>query len=383
MLIMKLLRKLHSKIKNRKMNIHAEIEGIEYKLIMPNELKEINIVDFNINTMPSCCIIKSEKYNFAISKWVSPKRTRSYPFERVYNTLSVSKKFTVIPIIKDEGSKGDRDFIQWDTISLMSLLDVYVIFAYYHKAEKRSTRENKITNQEFDNEYVLSKIEEIGNYHSSALHWNLKEIKECLPFLIDKVKHNYSQISKQLGVSFHGVSGIDRFLKQFEEGVNNFMETSRDKAKGAQHREHLTIQPKEVLSTATKATITIKNYLGGLYYLTTDEIDIIDNNLYLIEAKHSENSKLPSIGDIKDGLLKMILYCNLTKVFIGDIPFNVIPNLKLTSTSITSKFNSTDSDNEKEIFFKVNQFNKNQIEIIESLLSESKINNFKITIQGV
>lgn len=100
------------------MNIHAEIEGIEYKLIMPNELNEINMVDFDINKMPSCCIIKSEKYNFAISKWVSPKRTRSYPFERVYNTLSVSKKFTVIPIIKDEGSKGDRDFIQWDTISL-------------------------------------------------------------------------------------------------------------------------------------------------------------------------------------------------------------------------------------------------------------------------
>lgn len=73
------------------MNINAEIEGIEYKLIMPNDLKEINIDDFDINTMPSCCIIKSDKYNFAISKWVSPKRTRSYPFERVYNTLSVSK----------------------------------------------------------------------------------------------------------------------------------------------------------------------------------------------------------------------------------------------------------------------------------------------------
>ncbi len=364
------------------MNINAEIEGIEYKLIMPNDLKEINIVDFDINTIPSCCIIKGEKYNFAISKWVSPKRTRSYPFERVYNTLCVSKKFTVIPIIKDEGSKGDRDFIQWDTISLMSLLDVYVIFAYYYKAKKHPTRNNKITNQKFDNEYILTKIDEIGNYHSSALHWNLKEIKDCLPFLVDKVKHNYSQISKQLDVSFHGVSGIDKFKNQFEVGFNNFMETSRDKAKGAQHREHLTIQPKELLTTATKATITIKNYLGGLYYLTTDEIDIQGNKLYLIEGKHSANSKLPSIGDIKDGLLKMILYCNLTNIFIGDISFKVVPTLKLTSSNLSGMLTSNDSERERHLFFNNNQFNNSQIELVESLLKESTINNFEIIIQG-
>ncbi|OJV40492.1 MAG: hypothetical protein BGO29_10265 [Bacteroidales bacterium 36-12] len=364
------------------MNIHAEIEGIEYKLIMSNELKEINIVDFDINTMPSCCIIKSRKYNFAISKWVSPKRTRSYPFERVYNTLSVSKKITVIPIIKDEGSKGDRDFIQWDTISLMSLLDVYVIFAYYHKAEKHSTRENKITNQKFDNEYVLSKIEEIGNYHSSALHWNLKEIKDCLPFLIDKVKQYYSNINKQLGVSFHSSSGIDKFRKQFEDGFNKFMETSRNKAKEAQHREQMTIQPREVLTTATKATITIKNYLGGLYYLTTDEIAIKDEILYLIEGKHSTNSQLPSLGDIKDGLLKMILYCNLTNVLIENINYTVVPILKLTSNHITGKLTSSDSDDNYKLFFKNNTFNNSQIEILNTLFKESQLNNFEIIIQG-
>ena len=55
---------------------------------------------------------------------------------REYNTLSNGKKITVIPVVKDEGFDGDRDFIQWDTISLMSLLDVYVILAYYSVAEK-------------------------------------------------------------------------------------------------------------------------------------------------------------------------------------------------------------------------------------------------------
>jgi hypothetical protein len=364
------------------MNIFAEIEGIEYEIKMPTKLKEINFSDFDINKIPAYSLIKGEKFNFAISKWVSPKRTRSYPFERVYNTLSITKKFTVIPIIKDEGAKGDRDFVQWDTASLMSLLDVYVIFAYYHKAEKHKTRPNKITNQEFDNNYVLQKISEIGSYHSSALHWNLKEIKECLPDLIDKVKHYYSEISKQYDVKFHNETGIERFQKQFENGVKTFMKTSRDKAKEAQHREQLTIQPKEILTTATKATITIKNYLGGLYYLTTDEIEIQDDKLYLIEGKHSKNAKLPSIGDIKDGLLKMILYCNLSNVKIENKSFTAVSTLKLTSSKLTGAFRTGDTEQQKNNFISQNELNNKQIDLINSLLAESKINKFEIIIQG-
>ena len=167
------------------------------------------------------------------------------------------KRITVIPIIKDEGYKGDRDFIQWDTISLMSLLDVYVILAYYEEADKHPTRVNKITNQKFNNHYILSKIAEISHYHSSALHWNLKEIKDSFPSLIDLVKTSHRKISKKLAVIFHNEEGINRFMSQFENDVEEFMKTSRDKAKKAQYREINTVQPKEALSTLTKATITI------------------------------------------------------------------------------------------------------------------------------
>jgi hypothetical protein len=364
------------------MNIIAEIVGIKYKLELPVELEEIDFKDFNINSMPASCLIKNDKSYFAISKWVSPKRTRSYPFERVYNTLAVSKKFTVIPVIKDEGLEGDRDFIQWDTVSLMSLLDVYVIFAYYSKADKHNTRYNKITNQQFDNDYVINKINEISSYHSSALHWNLKEIQESFPDLIEKVKNYYSKIGRELNVKFHSESGIEKFQRQFEDGVKEFMENSRRKAKEAQHREQLTIQPKEVLSSATKATITIKNYLGGLYYLTTDEILIENKKLYLIEGKHSKNSILPSIGDIKDGLLKMILYCNLSDVKINKDKYSVIPTLKLTSNLLKGICNSKDNIHVLEKFINANQFNSKQVELINSLFSESSANNFEIIIQG-
>ena len=71
---------------------------------------------------------------------------------------------------------------------------------------------------------------------------------------------------------------------KFIEGLDEFMNASRLRAQDAQNREFKTIQPKEYLSTSTKATITIKNFLGGLYYLTTDEVEIKEGILYLIEG---------------------------------------------------------------------------------------------------
>ncbi len=363
------------------MQITAKITGIEYQIKLANKLKVFKLKDFDINKFPASCIVKDGNFSFGLSKWVSPKRTRSYPYERVYNTLESSKRITVIPIIKDEGHKGDRDFIQWDTVSLMSLLDVFVIFAYYSEAEKHLTRENKITNQRFDNELIKKKIKEIRNYHSSALHWNLKEIENTFPELIQKAKSAYQKLGKQFDVEFHSEQGIDRFANQFIDGVKNFMETSRQKAKEAQNREIQTIQPKEALSTLTKAKITIENYLGGKYYFTTDEINIENDRVYLIEGKHSKKALLPSVGDIKDGLLKMILYTNLKDVFINNKKYQPIPVIKLTSTKLKGNISSIDCLGKKKDYISKNKFSKNQKEIITNLFIEANQNEFLVTIE--
>lgn len=304
--------------------------GLKYLPTLSEELKTININNFDINNAPSACKVIDGDYSYAISKWVSPKRTRSYPYERVYNTLASSKRITVIPVVKDEGADGDRDFLQWDTVSLMSLLDVFVIFAYYDKAEENPRLAKKITNQKFDNGYVVSKIKEIEQYHSSALHWNLKELQN-ISAIIEKVKVGYELIYKQTGIPMHSIIGLDKFGTKIGSNVEQFISFSREKAEAAQAREVATIQPKEKLSTSTKAPITITNYLGGQYYFTLDEVEIIDNQVYLIEAKHSKNSSLPSIGDVKDGLLKMILYSNLEDVKVDGISVLHQAILKLTS----------------------------------------------------
>ena len=362
------------------MEITAQlVEGIKYKPYLKCDLPEISLEDFNVNSAKSSCVISDLQNRFSISKWVSPKRTRSYPYERVYNTFSVSKRITVIPLVKDEGATGDRDFLQWDTISLMSLLDVYVVLAYYETAEKHRTRADKITNQKFNNEFVLSKVNEIANYHSSALHWNLRELKS-LSKILEKAREAYRAIALRTNVRFHNERGLDVFTANISGNLSVFMESSRQKAQLAQDREFLTIQPKEILATSSKAKITITNYLGGQYFFTVDEILIEDKNLFLIESKHSKSGKLPSIGDIKDGLLKMMIYTNLENVSIGKDLFVSLPILRLTSEKIEGEIFSNSAEDRQKQFFRVNNFNMRQTKLMESLFMEAKENNFIVSL---
>ena len=90
------------------MNITGQITGIKYVPLLGEPLSECDFDQFDINDAPSACIVRDGKYTFALSKWVLPKRSRSYPFERVYNTLNHSKKITVIPVVKDEGRRTLR-----------------------------------------------------------------------------------------------------------------------------------------------------------------------------------------------------------------------------------------------------------------------------------
>jgi hypothetical protein len=365
------------------MNIYGKITGIKYTPLLIEPLKEISFDAFEVNTVPTSCIVKDGNYTFAVSRWVSSKRTRSYPFERVYNTLNVAKKITVIPVVKDEGANGDRDYLQWDTVSLMSLLDVFVIFAYYDKAEinKRNPQKLKITNQQFNNKFVKTKIKEIEQYHSSALHWNLNELKTKLHSIVDFAADAYQKIEQKTGIKLHRQDGLENFKTTIGNDISDFMRFSRDKSQQAQSREIVTVQPKERLQSQTKSTITIENYLGGQYFLTADEIKITHKELHLIESKYSKNSKLPSIGDIKDGLLKMILFSNLSNVFIDGQSVKCKAILALTSTKIKGQIYSSDTKDNINAFIVENKFNTKQSKQIQSLFEEASNNNFIVQIQ--
>jgi hypothetical protein len=303
--------------------------------------------------------------SIAVSTWVSPKRTRSYPYARVYNTLSHSgKKVTIIPFVKDEGLAGDRDFIQWDTISLMSLLDIHVIIAYYSKAEKNILYANKITHQKFDAEFIYSQIYRLLSYQSSALHWNIEQIN-TITDSAELSKSHYVTISQETGVALHAMRGIDKRIKMITNSKDDFMLMSRGLSQSAQKREIQTIQPKEYITKGLKARLNITNYLGGIYYLTSDEVAISGTHVYIIEGKHTKSGTIPSLDDIKDGLLKMILYTNLKDIVINRKTYIPIPVLKLTSGTLSGKAEPDDYSAKKQI---------------DTLLEEAKLNNFKVSL---
>jgi hypothetical protein len=349
------------------MGLSAKISGIKYKPFLCRQLNTYSIKDLNkALSREGTFILNIDKNQIAISWWVSPKRTRSYPYARVYDSLGFSgKKATIIPLIKDEGVEGDRDFLQWDTISLMSLLGVYVIIAYYIDAEpslREKYKTTKITKQKFDIQYIKQEVENLLTYQSDALHWNLSQIDK-INKIGEKALKAYNEISKKLKIKLHSVTSAEKRIKKISKSKEIFMELSRDLAKKAQKRESLTIQPKEKL-TGKKSIITIRNYLGGNYFFTVDEVRVEGEKIYLIEGKHTKRANFPSLEDIKDGLLKMILFTNLKGVKINSEKCTSIPILKLTT----------------EKGFKIENLNKSQMEILKLLEKEAQINGFKIEI---
>jgi hypothetical protein len=347
--------------KMMKVDVFAEVKGIKYKPILCRKLDVFSFNDLNIALQKKASFkLKVNGSEIAVSWWVSPKRTRSYPYARVYDTLGFAgKKVTIIPIMKDEGKKGDRDFLEWDTVSLMSLLGVYVIISYYADAS-RSPKNNKITNQRFDVVHVKNEINKLIYYQSDALHWNLSQLDNAGEIGRLALQH-YMDISRRLGVEMHSWESAEERIKQMLKGKETFMKLSRELAEKAQKRERITKQPKEHL-TGIKATLTVKNYLGGFYYFTCDEVEIHGNDLYLIEGKHSAKKELPSLGDIKDGLLRMILFTNLENVQIEGKNYNPIPILKLTTAKD----------------FDIAHLEK--LEIIDLLRNEAKTNGFRLLI---
>lgn len=120
----------------------------------------------------------------------------------------------------------------------------------------------------------------------------------------------------------------------------------------------------------------IENYLGGQYFFTIDDVFLRNNILYLCESKHSKNALLPSSDDVKDALLKLMLYNNIDSIKECE-KFKII--LRLTSTLKDSIILPNDN---LANFLDKNNFTSAQKEMLNALNLESKKNNFEIWINN-
>ena len=90
---------------------------------------------------------------------------------------------------------------------------------------------------------------------------------------------------------------------------------------------------------------------------------------------------MPSKGDIKDGLLKMILYSNLTDVKANNKKMKSCPILLLTSSHLMGSVSSLDAKNKQNKYFEKNKLSSSQKAMIETVMSEATKNNFIIKLQ--
>lgn len=276
--------------------------------------------------------------SIGFSTWVSPKRTRSYPFARLYNIYHLPKRITVIPIIKDEGIGGDCDRINAITLSWMNLANVFIILAYYNKA--RIGKDNKITKQQFDSNHVRAYVREIWDYQQTALHWNTMHFQRDYRDIFLKAVQSYETISEQLGVTLHNSNDHLKALSKYSENnqfkLELFRKKSLEASRLAMINESVTQHRHEFLQEGAKGLFTLKNYLGGEYHLTADEIYFVGDEVIIQESKNATRGKLPKLSDIQDGLFKLILFANLDELILNNVSRSFRVRLKLTGPLLST-----------------------------------------------
>jgi len=356
------------------------IKDVQYRANLVGNLVACDFAEFDINKVISSGIINLENGQLAYSKWTSPKRTRTYPFARLYNTYNFPKILTVIPIMKDEGIDGDLDKIQYSTISWMNLLNVYIVLTYYADADKsrKSGQENrsKLARQKLDAELVTTQINEISIYKQSALHWNRSLFESHFTNIYEKAIDAYERISYKTGVLVHPRKTKLEYLGIIKQDYQKFQDISLKGSQGAALRESKTKHLKEYLQNDGKCIFLIENYLGGVYHLTADEV-LLEKGMYIIqESKNSTQNFLPALSDIKDGLFKLILFANLDLLKIKDRKVDFSTRLKLTGYKVEGTIQFPCTEKEFNDFTQANKsrYTKGQLEILKSLKLEAAQN---------
>lgn len=315
--------------------IRGVIRNVRYKTMLQSlRLTSYPFENFDINHAKGYGVLHiNENHKLGYSQWISPKRTRSYPFARLYNVYHLPKRVTIIPIMKDEGIGGDHDFINFITLSWMNLANIYVILAYYDSAVAHSKNPNKITRQRFDERYIRDKLDEIIVYQQTALHWNIMHFERDFDLIYRKALFSYEQIEQKTGVTLHPrnpqLQKLNSYQQNGEFHLETFKRISLGRSQSAAQREQQTTHVLERLDDGEKALFSITNWLGGEYHLTADEVFFEDNTLIIQESKNSKEA-LPSLSDIHDGLFKLILFSNMQEVSFNGHPVSFKTRLKIT-----------------------------------------------------
>lgn len=266
----------------------------------------------------------------AISVWKTPKRTRTYPYSRMYYTLGRPdcRPITIIPVVKDEGKDHDRDFVQWDSVSMTSYLGIYTVLAYYVAAARKSP--DRVTKFELDWSFVTDKVIQALESNMTPLEWNNRE-RASVGDIIGNVLEGQDNIHTTTGVPLNDRSSLVAHLRKIGNPVA-FMQSSRRLSAAAQKREARILQPREEIVRQRKTTITLSDAQDGIYNWTVDELVTAKNKAMIVDKKNGQI--LPSYDDLSDSFFKMIFFTNIEELSTSDgRRLTPLPAVAVTSES--------------------------------------------------
>ena len=327
---------------SKTLKLNGIIRNINYDpQVRKTPLEQVAFDGFDINPAPASGIIEfADDTSLGYSKWNTPKPSRTYPSARIYRTYHLqSKRVTVIPVIKDEGKDSpNNDRISSMTLARMNLMSVYIILAWYERAEPHPERANRTTDHFFNNEFVVERIREIKRAQKSALHWNIMHFERDFEYVFRQAVESYQSIGKQYGLEMHSAENhlaiLEQYLVNGKFNLEAFARYSSARSSAAAKREAMTTHDLEELLDGHKAYLELENIQGGKYHLTADEVYWEEGRLVIQESKNTTRAKMPSLNDVQDGLFKNILYYGIDELYIGAEPIEFVTRIKLTGNII-------------------------------------------------
>ncbi len=268
--------------------IEATIGNEVYNFSKDPNLKEIGFKKaMKENNKSFKSKISNDKI-IAISVWTTPKRTKTYPFPRVYSTLGHDgKKITIIPVQASYGKYGDDNKLQPGTISWMSGLGVYVIIGVFTKARMRpkgkaaanakagkpNTQGNPVfTNFEFDNDELEDQINEIVSKCPKVEDWNQEQLTKIPSLLELAIAHN-RRLGQKLQVPVRNFKSLEKKLGIWKTNIPEFLVDCDKESKSAQHREFSSDQKLENIP-GSKGKFNVDMGNSKMIFLTADSVSV-------------------------------------------------------------------------------------------------------------
>jgi hypothetical protein len=354
--------------------IDGKIKDHSYQFKINPELSEMGFIkamEKNRKVFKSKFL---DRETVAISVWTTPKRTKTYPFSRVYDTLGYDGvKITIIPVMVDYGINGERGRIQPNTVDWMTSIGVYLILGVYIDADKgkvgklaknaganTKSSEGKpkfAQGQRFDVEYLQLQIEKIIGSRIDVKTWNEIQLS-LIPNFLEKSINNYKKLGTKLDVPLGDFSKLEEQVEKWKKDSVKFLTDCEKNSKRAQDSESRSIHKLEDVP-GEKGKINIG--FGGTkkLYLTSDSM-ILDKNkceVTLLEGKNTSKGKYPSLGDIKDALIKLMIFKN-ANLSIGEKRLK-----KKLICYLTGQDKNVEEEFRREHKLLIDECNANEIEL--------------------